>query len=137
MPISTIVVLLHLSCVLGGTTLFPSSHAMAQFSPSQDPASSCVALPTWLNGWDSAQARSSTSPNSSVGCAPDTPYRSSTAKKGTPPIPKAHAQCSSARTSSAYASLPSTARASSAPIPISETSCTSVSASPNPLPSVK
>ncbi len=73
-------------CLGRHNSLFPSSHAMAQFSPSQDPASSCVALPTWINGWDSAQARSSTSPNSSVGCAPDTPYRSSTAKKGTPPI---------------------------------------------------
>src|SRR5258706_3257502 len=137
MPISTIVVLLHLSCVLGGTTLFPSSHAMAQFSPSQDPASSCVALPTWLNGWDSAQARSSTSPNTSVGCAPDTPYRSSTAKKGTPLTPKALARCSSARTSSAYASLPRTVRTSSTSIPTSLASCTSVSVSPSALPSVK
>src|SRR5258708_13264610 len=118
-------------CLGRHNSLFPSSHAMAQFSPSQDPASSCVALPTWINGWDSAQARSSTSPTSSVRCAPDPPYLSSTAKQRTPLIPKALSHCSSARTSSAYASLPTTPPTSSPSIPISKTSSTTVSSSPN------
>src|SRR5674536_244008 len=81
-------------------------------SPTPSPARPPAGAPTSESPRRSAQARSSAASSSSAGCAPETAYRRSSTKNGTPVMPRTAASASSARTCSAYRSLVSTAAAS-------------------------